>query len=128
VGVGPGGTEGSQQHLQLRIVGVAQPDGVVRPLAGGEQLESVLVQLASGRKVNRAKASEPALEKLVERNSEDREDREAQQRLSVQRPGPSSSVSMATQLVHGVSAAAYHHCGGGDQTLNTQKAALLDPL
>jgi hypothetical protein len=53
-GICPDRPQRSQQLLQFRAISAAQPDGVVRPLPGGKQLESELTELARGWQVDRA--------------------------------------------------------------------------
>ena len=68
----------------------------MRPLPGNQQLEPALAQAASGRQVNRAEAGEPARQQLLQCDLQNREDRDAQERLPVQRPGPGGSLLAAS--------------------------------
>jgi hypothetical protein len=65
-----------QQLPELLIVSGAKPDGEVRALRGGQQLESVLSQPARGGQVDRAERGESAAEQIIERLVEDREYRD----------------------------------------------------
>ncbi len=53
------------------------------PLPGSQQLEPVLAQSASGRQVDRAGASEPSSQQLIQRDPQDREDRDTQEGLPI---------------------------------------------
>jgi hypothetical protein len=56
----------------------------MRAQRGWQQFESVLIQLAGSRQVDGAEGGEPAAEQVVERDVEYCEDRDAEQRLSVE--------------------------------------------
>src|SRR6202050_121331 len=90
---------GLRAAARVPIVGAAQADGEVWALRGGQQLKSALSQPARSGQVDGAERGEPAAEQIIERLAENAEDRDAQQRLPVKRPGPRRSLHMAAQLV-----------------------------
>jgi hypothetical protein len=102
-------TESLQQLPELLIVGAAQPHGVMRPLPGRQQLESPVSQAADGGQVDSPERGEPAPEQIIERLTEDRENRDSQQGLPVERPGTRGPLNMAAQLLRGVTATPYNH-------------------
>jgi len=97
------------------------------PLRGGQQLESVLAELADGRQVDRAEAGEPAPEQGLQRHPENCEDRDAQQCLAVKRPGPGGPLSVTAQLIDGVPAATDDRRRVRQQLLSAQQPTLLNP-
>jgi hypothetical protein len=71
---------------------------------------------------------EPAAEQIIERLAEDCKDRDAQQRLPVQRPGARGPLNVGAQLVRSVTAAPDDQCRRGRRLFRPQPQPLLDPL
>jgi hypothetical protein len=59
---------------------------------------------------------------------EHREDRYAEQRLSIQRPGSRSSLRVTPELVQGLASTAHNDCRPSGNLFNAQSLTLLDPL
>jgi hypothetical protein len=63
----------------------------VRAQAGQQQLEATVEQSGGRRHMDHAIGGEPGAEQLIKRSVEDGEDRDAKQRLAVERPGSGGS-------------------------------------
>jgi hypothetical protein len=68
---------------QFLIVGTAKAHGEVRPQRRGQQIESVPGQVTGSRQLDGAEGGEPAAEQIIKRRVQNREDRDAEQRLPV---------------------------------------------
>jgi hypothetical protein len=87
----------------LAAVGPAKANGVVRAPPRRQQLEATVAQPGGCRHVDHAVGGEAGAQQLIERDVQDGEDRDAQQRLAVERPGASGPAGMAGQLVRAAS-------------------------
>jgi predicted dienelactone hydrolase len=67
----------------------------MRALPGGQQFESAISQTADGGQVDSPERCEPAAKQIIEWLAEDRENRDAQQRLPIERPSTRRSLNMA---------------------------------
>ena len=119
--------ERGQQFVELDAVGPAEANGVVRAQPRRQQLEATVAQPGGCRHVDHAVGGEAGAQQLIERDVQDGEDRDAQQRLAVERPGPGGSMGMAGQLVPGVGATSDQDRSLGKWLFGAQPAALLDP-
>jgi len=89
------------------------------PCSGKSQIDAGTLALT------RARA--PAPKQDFQRHAENREHRDTQQRLSVQRPGPRRPLSMNAQLVNSVAAATNHQRRLRGRLLSPQQRPLLNP-
>jgi hypothetical protein len=96
--------ERGQQIAELCVIGSADANGVVRAQAGRQQFEATVEQPGGCRRVDYAVRGEAGAEQLVEREVEDGEDRDAKQRLAIERPAAGGPAGVAGQLVLGVGA------------------------
>jgi len=120
--------ERGQQLAKLRGIGSAEANGVVRAQAGRQQLEATVEQPGGCRHVGQAAGGEAGAEQRVERDVEDGEDRDAKQRLAIERSSAGGSTGMAGQLLRGVGTTLDQDRRLRQRRPGAQPEALLDPV
>jgi len=100
----------------------------MRPLRSRQQLEPVRIQAADSGQVNRAERREPAAQQVGERLIEHGEHRDAQERLTIQRPGPSGPQRVTAELFGRIATAPDDQSRRRWRALGSQLRTLLDPI